>query len=200
MQLYYSTTSPFARKVNMLSYLCNLEGLERHAVNPMDSDALRKVNPLGKVPALVDGDLALFDSPLICEYLDDQHVAAGGQSLYHRNTNDYYLVAIAHAQANGILDAAVSTVMEQRRQDAEHSEFWLNRWATAIHKAIAHYPTAYLGNEEAPNIASVACIAALGYLDFRLPGTPWREWNPSLSDWYDTMKTLPWVTATAPKG
>jgi len=198
MKLYYSTTSPFARKVNMLSHLCHLEGFERVVVNPMDSDELRKINPLGKVPALADGDLALFDSPLICEYLDDKYVEAGGKSFYHREQADYFPVAIAHAQANGILDAAVSTVMENRRSDAEQSNFWLHRWQTAIEKAVINLPITHLGDATGPNIASVATLAALAYLDFRLEDMPWRQWSPTLDDWYNTMKDLPWVTATAP--
>jgi glutathione S-transferase len=39
------------------------------------SDAARKYNPLGKIPALVDGDAVLTDSVAIMTYLADKHHA-----------------------------------------------------------------------------------------------------------------------------
>lgn len=40
-----------------------------------------KVNPMGRIPALVDGDLVLFESAAICLHLADRHPEAG---LAHR--------------------------------------------------------------------------------------------------------------------
>ena len=37
------------------------------------SDAIRTLNPSGKVPVLKDGDLVLPDSVAICHYLADIH-------------------------------------------------------------------------------------------------------------------------------
>ncbi|GAA0784931.1 glutathione S-transferase family protein [Roseibium denhamense] len=40
---------------------------------PPQSDTIRAVNPSGKVPALVDGDLTVTESIAICTYLTDKH-------------------------------------------------------------------------------------------------------------------------------
>jgi glutathione S-transferase len=36
-------------------------------------DRYRELNPLGRIPALRDGDLPLADSSVICQYLEDQY-------------------------------------------------------------------------------------------------------------------------------
>ena len=73
MKLYFVGTSPFVRKVMACAIA---RGMDRQIeAVPTDLPAsppdLLADNPLGKVPCLVTDDgLALFDSPVICEYLD----------------------------------------------------------------------------------------------------------------------------------
>ena len=73
MKLYYSSTSPYVRKVVACAIIRGLDGrIEKHTANPHASPAdLVADNPLSKVPCLVTDDgLSLFGSQLICEYLD----------------------------------------------------------------------------------------------------------------------------------
>ena len=73
MKLFYSPTSPFVRKVVACAITRGLDGrIERIPTDAHASPAaLLAANPLSKVPALLTEDgVALFDSPLICEYLD----------------------------------------------------------------------------------------------------------------------------------
>src|SRR3546814_3506529 len=73
MQLFYSPTSPYARKCRVVARERGLMAdLEEVVCNPMeDPAALHASNPLGKVPCLVlDDGVAVFDSPVIAEYLD----------------------------------------------------------------------------------------------------------------------------------
>jgi glutathione S-transferase len=42
------------------------------------SDGYRAINPFGKVPSMVDGDVTLFESGAICLYLAQKHGALGG--------------------------------------------------------------------------------------------------------------------------
>ncbi len=70
MKLIGSLTSPYVRKVRVvmaekkLDYQLVLEDV-------WGSDAMLKMNPLGKVPCLVlDGGEAVFDSRVIVEYVD----------------------------------------------------------------------------------------------------------------------------------
>ncbi len=199
MQLYYSPTSPFARKVYMLALAAKLPDLELVRANPLADDTLRAVNPLGKVPALVDGELTLIDSPLICEYLDDKSMTLGNPSFFHKQQSDYFFVQRSHALADGILDAAVATVMERRRQDSEQSSHWLRRWHQAITSGLAWLESQDIGSAASPHIGTFATVAALGYLDFRLPDLHWRDQHPSLARWYAEMEPIAWVAATKPR-
>ena len=71
MKLYTNPASPFARKCRVIAHELGLK-LEEIDVNARDNDSLRAVNPLKKIPALVlDDGSALFDSPVICEYLNE---------------------------------------------------------------------------------------------------------------------------------
>jgi glutathione S-transferase len=73
MKLFCTLTSPYSRKVRIAA-------LEKGVMNqvevviapPAENSAdLHAANPLGKVPALITDDgLAIYDSPVICEYLD----------------------------------------------------------------------------------------------------------------------------------
>jgi glutathione S-transferase len=62
--------SPFVRKVFIA---LDFKGIPYEIVRQMpfsgDQEYL-KINPLGKVPTLVDGDLTLCDSKVICRYLE----------------------------------------------------------------------------------------------------------------------------------
>ena len=199
MRLYHSTTSPFARKVYMLALAAQLPGLELVRANPLADEALRAVNPLGKIPALVDGDFTLIDSPLICEYLDDKSVALGNVGFFRKQSASYYLVQRIHALADGVMDAAVATVMERRRQDSEQSFHWLRRWHLAITSGLAWIELQDLGSSAQPHIGTFATIAALGYLDFRLPDIHWRVQYPILAKWYAAIESTEWATTTTPR-
>ena len=70
IKVYGVHGSPFVRKV-FIALEC--KGIDYEIVQQMpfskDKDYL-KVNPLAKVPTLVDGDLTLGDSKVICRYLE----------------------------------------------------------------------------------------------------------------------------------
>jgi glutathione S-transferase len=66
-----SFLSPYVRKV----LVClELKGIA-YEVDPIvpffGNDAFSKLSPLRRIPVLVDGDLVLTDSSVICEYLED---------------------------------------------------------------------------------------------------------------------------------
>jgi glutathione S-transferase len=199
MQLYHSPTSPFARKAYMLALAAELPNLEVIRANPLADETLRTINPLGKIPALVDGDLTLIDSPLICEYLDDKSMAMGNPSLFHKNQPDYYLIQKTHSLADGVMDAAVATVMEGRRRESEQSPLWLKRWHLAITSGLACLENQELGSADHPHIGTFAAVAALGYIDFRLPNLLWRKDHPTLAHWYTALETATWAIATKPR-
>lgn len=198
MEYYYSKTSPYARKGHLILQLTGLiSQTQLHLASGFNDEAFRQTNPLGKIPALVDGELTLINSPLICEYLCDQ--ARTTIDLLQRDTETYYPIQRIHTLADGILDAAVASVFELRRPDTKPSQYWLDRWQKAIIGAVKTLAAADCGTIEAPHLGSLATISALGYLDFRHAELNWRQYNPQLALWYEPWIELPWVTITAPQ-
>lgn len=86
LTLYGAPLSPFVRKVRL--YLLE-KGLDYQLeiVSPFAQPAwYRELSPLGRVPALRDGDFSLADSSVICQYLEDKHSELA--PLYGRDTNE----------------------------------------------------------------------------------------------------------------
>ena len=197
MQLYYSQTSPFARKVAMLLHFTGQIEQCELVFSTFNDEALREQNPLGKIPALVNDALVLFESDLICEYLDDLWCLDGNLSLIARGSQHYYLQQKAQAQANGVIEAAVNAALEKRRE-TEHSEHWLGRWETAIEQGLKTLDLEHCGTAEKPNMASFCLASALGYLDFRHPHLDWRSRSEELAHWHSKVEDCVWYRQTVP--
>lgn len=73
MKLLGVHLSPFVRKVAVVLTIKGLD-YEHETVMPGSADPdFRAMSPLGKIPVLVDGELSLADSSIICEYLDEKY-------------------------------------------------------------------------------------------------------------------------------
>ncbi|MAI78973.1 MAG: glutathione S-transferase [Deltaproteobacteria bacterium] len=73
MKLYGANASPFVRKAMAVLAIKQLP-YEHIPSMPFSGDQeLAKVSPLSKVPALVDGDLNIADSKVICRYLESAY-------------------------------------------------------------------------------------------------------------------------------
>jgi glutathione S-transferase len=195
LKLYGSPISPFARKAMVVAreLELKLEILPR----PEDAEAFRRINPLGKIPALVlDDGSVLFDSPVICEYLND--IGGGkffpGASLW-RNTTGRWKAQVLHALADGIADAAVALVVEQRQPAP--NEAHLTRHRTALLSGLDALERVKFA--ENPTIGEVAAGCALGYVDFRLADLDWRATRPKLSAWFEKSSQFPSMKATTPR-
>lgn len=197
MKLYFSPTSPYVRKVRVVAIERGLaDRMELIALSPFDdADRLGEANPLLKVPALArDDGPVLFDSPVICEYLDA--TAPGGARLLAGAGEARWRTLRLQALADGVLDAAFSLVMEQRRPETERSASWSGRWTDAIRRAV----TAAGADGPPPDfdLGAIALGCALGYLDFRLGHLAWRSVAPSLEAWYAALDARPAFAATRP--
>lgn len=195
MKLLYAKASPYARKVLIVAHEKGLAGaLEIQTVAPMTDGALvNPVNPLGKVPALIrDDGQALYDSPVICEYLD---TIGAGPALIPSAGEARWAALRTQALADGMFDAAFSLVMESRRPEAERSAEWMARWTAAILRGAAAAPTPA---DDAWSLGEIALACAFGYLDFRLPQIDWRAGNPGVAAWYTQIAARPVMVETAP--
>src|SRR6185369_6351311 len=71
--LYDDVFSPYARKVRIALYEKDVPFERVRALHDCNRTDFQHVNPRAEVPALVDGDFSLFDSTVICEYLEDRY-------------------------------------------------------------------------------------------------------------------------------
>ncbi|MFQ5954137.1 MAG: glutathione S-transferase family protein [Kiloniellales bacterium] len=198
MRLYYSTPSPYARKVRAFVIETGLEDrVELHHTNPWDSQPeLLQGNPLSKVPTLIadDGE-GLFDSPLICEYLDSLH---DGARLIPADGPARWQALRIQCLADGILDAAVGRIVESRRPENLRSADWDARQKAAVTRSLDMLERDAAALDGPLDIAQLAAGCALGYLDFRFPQEPWRDARPRLAAWYAGFCERPSMRETWP--
>ncbi|WP_448206288.1 glutathione S-transferase N-terminal domain-containing protein [Azospirillum sp. sgz302134] len=199
MKLRWSPTSPYVRKVMMVAIECGLE----KAVETQKTDAwspetdLPKDNPLGKVPALVLEDgTALYDSPVIAEYLDTLH---DGPRLFPAHGPARWTALRQQALADGICDAAILRRLEANRPDGEKSPNWMERQRRAVARALDVLEAeAATGLGDTLTVGTLAVLVALGYLDFRFGHEDWREGRPALTAWFAAMSDRDSFRRTAP--
>lgn len=201
MKLFFSPTSPYVRKVVVLASELGLDGrIERVAVktSPTSPDpALGGANPLRKIPTLVtDEGEALYDSPVICEYLDTLH---SGPRAFPPAGPARWRALRLQALADGLLDAAVLVRYEVALRPEER------RWAEWLQGQLAKVDAALDALEaeaatfaERVDIGTISAACALGYLDFRFAAHGWRSGRPRLAAWYERFAARPSLVASRP--
>lgn len=190
-------TSPYARKCRVLIREQGLtQRIQEIEAMPLDNPAsLIDSNPLGKVPALIRDDAApLFDSPLICEYIDsldeDRWIPVKGTARWR--------VLRFQALADGILDLAVGRRIELTRPDDKRHDFWVERQESGIHRALDLLETEADKFVGAFDLGAMSIAVALGYLDFRYPESEWREGRDRLAGFYQKWADRPSFGSTQP--
>ena len=200
MRLRFSPASPYTRKVTVTALELGLdERIHRIATDPWDPESdLDRDNPLSKVPALtVDDGTVLFDSPVICEYLDSLHQ---GHKLFPAPGPARWAALRLQALADGILDAAVLRLVEQARRPADlRWPDWEARQKRAIDHALDLLERERGEIDGGVTIAEIAIGCALGYLDFRFGGEDWRAGRPKIAAWYQEFAERPSMRATVPR-
>jgi glutathione S-transferase len=187
MKLFYSQTSPYARKVRLAAeHLALAERIELvpAAVSPVADDArFVLAAPLGKIPALVlDDGSVLFDSRVIVGYLD--HLAGGGLLPPPADPEHWRALRI-QATADGILDAALLMRYEVAlRPDKLLWRDWLEGQNRKVVRGLAALEGEAARLEEGAALNGIAVACALGYLDFRFPEMGWRERSPGLAAFF----------------
>jgi len=201
MKLYYSTASPFVRKV----LVCAHEGgvaeridlLPTKVVPSEPNRDFARVAPLMKLPALErDDGMVLFDSIVICEYLDS---ISKGAKLFPPGGDGRWKALRLHALADGILDAAVLTRYENNVRPAElRWKAWSDGQLVKVDQAL-DFLEAHVAELEGVTIGTITVACALGYLDFRYADRPWRNGRSKLAAWFEGMSKRPSFEKTVPK-
>ncbi len=202
MRLFHSPTTPFGRKVVLLL----LETGQQDDVeivtaggSPLDSGNMPLAqNPLGKIPALeLDDGTALYDSRVICRYLDDR---AGGR-LYPEKPRLWRTLTL-EATADGMLDAAVLMLYESRiRPEEKRFESWVEGQWAKIARALDMLETQWHDHLNGPlDMGQLAVASALSYLDFRHGQRAWRIGRPALAEWHATFSLRDSMKVTEPVG
>jgi len=198
MKLFSSPNSPFVRKVMACAIARGIERrIEAVSTDPHVSPAaLLAANPLSKIPCLITDDgVAVFDSPVICEYLDSLGDAL---PMFPRPGPGRWKALTLQALADGILDAALI-----RRGLAGAASAAAVQAVIARQQAVMGRALDVLEREpphRAIDIGSIAVACALGYLDLRFPTDDWRAGRPVLATWFEAIGEAPALARTAPPG
>lgn len=199
MRLFHSPTSPFVRKVMVTLHETGQAAdvtLVPAMGTPVDPGSMPLgQNPLGKIPALErDDGPAIYDSRVICRFLDDRARA----NLYPSPRQ--WEVLTLEATADGIMDAAVLMVYETRvRPEENRFAPWVDGQWAKIGRALDALEQRWLSHLNGPlDMGQIAVGAALGYLDFRHADRGWRSGRPGLAAWAAVFAERPSMVATRP--
>jgi glutathione S-transferase len=200
MQLHHSPTSPFVRKVVVTALLTKtFDGIQMvpASVTPLKPSAdVQRVNPLGKIPTLVlDDGTALYDSAVICEYLDS---IGKGAMLVPAAGAERWDVLRLNALADGLLDAAFALRLELMRPDDKQYEPWISAQRIKVNNALKALDAEAGKSLKKLSLGSVATACALGWLDFRLPDLGWRADHAQLASWYEAFSEEWFMQQTRP--
>jgi glutathione S-transferase len=198
MKLYSASASPYARKVRVLVSELGLTGrvtVQEQA--PRDnSTGYFAINPLARVPALVTDDgVVLYDSPVICEYLD---TLANGPFIPAAGAQRWDALR-RQALGDGILDTGLPLRGELLRAKELQSADLIDRHRATIDRAfdtLNREPA--IGGGGAFDIGAVAIACALGWIDFRFADWGWRATRPALAAWLEAILARASLQSTKP--
>lgn len=189
MKLLYQTHSPYARKVLVFALEAGIADrieVEHHETSPTNANAeVFARNPLGKVPVLLRPGLSpLFDSNIICAYLDTLH---GGRRLIPEAGEACWRALRMQAAAQGMAEAGIAVRWEAVRRP-EHLRYPVlqSGYERKLEESYAWLEGELKGDEtEQPHIGHIALATTLDWLEFR--GLPSFRGHARLAAWYDAF-------------
>ncbi len=201
MRVFVNAASPFARKVRVVAretrLIDRIEEIDT-AVSPVKPNTtLAVANPLVKIPALVlDDGTTLFDSRVICEYLD----TLAGTQLFPASGVERWEALRLQALCDGILDAAVLIRYESAvRPQANRWSDWIDAQRGKIEGGLTALDAVQPNFGARFGIGQVGAACVLGYLDFRFPELDWRSRHGRLKAWFAEAAARPSIRDTTPQ-
>lgn len=199
MKLHWSPKSPYVRKVMVcaheLGLLPRIERVRSVAAMLQPNAAIMADNPLSKIPTLVLPDgRTLFDSPVICEYLD---ALAGGGRLFPPAGDARWQALRWQALGDGLLDQLI--LWRNERERARPLQPLMDAFALKTQAVLQRLEDeADTLAQAAFGIGQVSVGCALGYLDYRFDALEWRQAAPRLAAWEAALRERPSFTQTLP--
>jgi glutathione S-transferase len=174
MKLLYTINSPYARKIRIVAAEKHID-IKLQEVVLSDPDCPVKLyNPLGKVPVLIlsDDNDSLYDSRVIAEYLDNRTPLA---HLIPKDNTAKSAVRRWEALADGVCDAAVAVIMEQRKPEQKQDDAFVirqldkvTRGLTVLNNDLGHNKWCV---DDTFSLADIAVGCMLGYINLRFSST-----------------------------
>ena len=213
MRLHWSPRSPFVRKVMVSAHELGLA--DQIVIEPTvvamtkPNLSLLADNPLGKIPTLLlDDGTVLYDSLVICEYLDalagDGLAGAGfegdrraGPRLFPATGPARWTALTWHALGDGLMDTLVLWRNERDKPQPRQTQEWLAAFELKTGATLGRIGALVPALDAAPfGIGHIAIGCALSYLDFRFAGLRWRDGCDGLAAWHAAFEARPSVRAT----
>lgn len=190
MKLICSPISPYARKVMILARLSKINLVEVRPEKDGANGYIAGDNPLGKIPALEwQTGQYLFDSPVICQYLDSLRATP----LLPTEGHPRFIQLWQHALGDGLSDAVYNYRMETVRPEKLHWTEMIERHNQAIRNSITTLEkiSPWLGDDW--TYGNIAILCGLDYAGYRAPHMSWKDAAPKLAEWHAKFaKTAIW--------
>jgi glutathione S-transferase len=199
MKLHWSPRSPFVRKVMIVAHELGLTDriacVRTVVATTRPHEELMRENPLSKLPTLVlDDGTVLYDSRVICEYLDGLH---GGHKLFPVGRDERMTALRRQALGDGFLDFLL--LLRNEGERAHPSGVHIMTFNAKRQAALRTLEREASELDRPPfSIGHVAIGCALSYLDFRFASDDWRAGHPSIARWHEGFRARPSVRATEP--
>jgi glutathione S-transferase len=191
--LYNGPTSPFGRKVKIVSIVHEIE-LEEKIINIYEAEFLDQHNPLRKIPTLLINKLTIIDSDNICLYFDS---ITNNKSLFPKEC--YWQIMSLTSVANGLMEAVLERFMEISRPDQEKRKKTIEKLETRALGTIKWLENNWNNyNEQNLTMDQIAIACALDYTSFRLTDK-WRKNNSNLDKWFNNFLKKDFMISTLPK-
>ena len=201
MKLHWSPRSPFVRKVMIVLHETGLdarvERVRSVAAMATPNAAIMLDNPISQIPALVmDNGLPLYDSPVVCEYLDTLH---DGAKFFPAAGDARWLALRRQALGDGMLAILLLWRQERMKTPAQQLPEWLAAFKVKIDTGLARLEDeAGALAQDGFDIGHVTLGCLLSYLDYRFADVDWRAACPALAAWHETFAQRPSALATMP--
>jgi len=194
VKLHWSPRSPYVRKVLLAAHEAGLadriECVRSVAVTTKPNPEIMRDNPLSKIPTLVlDDGTALYDSRVICEFLDTLHE---GPRLFPPQGTERFTALRRQALGDGLLDILILWRGERMRPEALRYDALTAALGVKCDAVLTRLEGEAAALAAAPfRIGHVAIGCALSYLDFRFPEIAWRQGRPGLAAWHAGFEARP---------